>query len=208
MSDAAAHRILSPRLLARCWSPDDAEAFRALLDANDRHLRPFIPWMRQEPQPLEATRARLAAHRERFLAGRDFRYALCEREGRLIGELILSTRSGPGSREVGYLVDHACTGRGYATEAAAMALRAGFGLGGVERILLYCSPDNRPSVRVAEKLGFSLLRLLPKHAEDSTGELSDLMEWELRREAFAATLAATLPVQAFDAQGRTLALAH
>jgi RimJ/RimL family protein N-acetyltransferase len=198
---AIAYRIESPRLLARCWSADDAEAFRALLDANDRHLRPFIPWMRDEPQPLAATRARLAAHRDRFLAGEDFRYALCLRDETLIGELILSTRSGPGTREVGYLVDRGHTGQGLATEATAMALRAAFDGLGIARVLLRCSPENAPSVAVARRLGFSLDWVHAAHSPDSEGVLRDLMDWTIDAAGFRAGPFAALPVRVCDADG-------
>src|SRR5688500_16306055 len=100
MRHRSAYEMSSPRLLARCWTADDAEAFRALVDRNDQHLRPFIGWMRAEPMPLDATRQRLLRYRERFLADEDFRYALRDLGGRLIGELILSTRSGGNTREV------------------------------------------------------------------------------------------------------------
>ena len=59
---APAQRSLGPayqfetgRLLGRCWTPADAPAYRAAIDDNDQHLRPYIPWMREEPKPLEAT---------------------------------------------------------------------------------------------------------------------------------------------------------
>lgn len=203
-TNTLAYCIESPRLLARCWSADDAEAFRALIDANDRHLRPFIPWMRDEPQPLAATRARLAAHRERFLAGEDFRYALCLRDETLIGEMILSTRSGPGTREVGYLVDHGHTGQGLATEATAMALRVAFDWLGIARVLLRCSPENAASVAVARRLGFSLDSVHPAHSPDSEGVLRDLMDWTIDAAGFRSGPFAALAVAVFDAQGKAL----
>ena len=46
-------------------------------------------------------------------------------------------------------------GRGYATEAAGVALAAGFGQLGLERIVAVTDPVNAPSRRVAEKLGMA-----------------------------------------------------
>jgi ribosomal-protein-serine acetyltransferase len=193
--------VRSPRLLARCWEADDADAFRALLDRNDRYLRPFIPWMRDEPQSLEQTRARLLGYRERFVAGEDFRYALFA-DGTLIGEVMLSPRSGPGTREVGYLLDRSATGHGYATEAAAMACRAAFDFAMVKRVHLHCSPENTASVRVAQKLGFTLLEVHEKCYEDSEGVLRDSMHWMLDTDLYLRSPAAHLLVDAFDAGGR------
>ncbi len=197
----------SPRLCARCWSPADAEAFRALLDLNDQHLRPFIPWMRFEPQSLPATRERLRGHQQRLLDGEDFRYALFDAaSAELIGELILSTRTGPGSREVGYLLDQHHCDRGLASEAAAMALRVAFDINAVKRVELRCNPANTASVRIAEKLGFRLDHVLPDHSEDSEGVLRDLMVWVIDAAGFAATRWAALPIKAFGVDGAQLAI--
>jgi RimJ/RimL family protein N-acetyltransferase len=197
------YSVRSSRLLAKCWEADDAAAFRDLLDRNNLHLRPFIPWMRAEPQSLEATRERLLGYHERFVAGEDFRYALFA-DGTLIGELMLSTRSGPGTREVGYLLDQSATGRGYATEAAAMACRAAFDFATVERVHLHCSPENIASVRVAQKLGFTLLEVHKAYSEDSEGVMRDSMDWMLDTASYLRSPAAGLPVDAFDLEGRPL----
>ena len=172
-------RMESSRLVARCWREEDAEDFRALLDRNDRHLRPFIQWMRDEPMTLDGTRQRLAGYRGRFLAGEDFRYALLDSNEQLVGELMLSTRSGDGSRELGYLLDQSSTGRGLATEAARLGLWAAFKKSGVGQVELFCAPENRASIRIAEKLGFTLVETLPAHGKDSEGELRDAMHWRI-----------------------------
>jgi RimJ/RimL family protein N-acetyltransferase len=200
----SAFRMQSPRLVARCWSPDDAEAFRALIDDSDAHLRPFIPWMRSEPATLAATRERLALYRDRFVAALDFRYALLDARERLVGELMLSTRSGPGTREVGYLLSRRVVGAGLGSEACAMAVRVAFEIGGVGRVELHCVPENAASVRIATKLGFSLAERRPGAAEDSDGVQRDLLVWWLEAEQFPSSPAAALPVAAYDRRGRPL----
>lgn len=199
-------RMQSPRLLARGWSPDDADAFRTLLDLNDQHLRPFIPWMRSEPLSLQATRERLRVYQQRLQDAEDFRYGLFNADSTdLIGELMLSTRSGPGSREVGYLLDQGHCGRGLASEACAMALRIAFDVASVERVELRCNPENAPSVRIAEKLGFRLDHIVADHSQDSEGQLRDLMVWVIDAAGFAVTRWAALPVEAFAHDGTRLA---
>ena len=49
-----AYRVHTDRLVLRCWSPEDAPALRRALDACDAHLRPMIPFMKDEPQILTA----------------------------------------------------------------------------------------------------------------------------------------------------------
>lgn len=56
--------------------------------------------------------------------------------------------------EVGWRLGSAHRGRGYATEAAAAALSWGFDTLGLEEIVSIHEPDNVPSGRVMDRLGF------------------------------------------------------
>ena len=55
--------------------------------------------------------------------------------------------------EVGYHVLPALQGRGYATEAAAASRDFARDVVGAKRLVAIIHPDNRPSQRVAEKIG-------------------------------------------------------
>jgi RimJ/RimL family protein N-acetyltransferase len=55
--------------------------------------------------------------------------------------------------EVGYHVRPALQGRGYATEAAAASRDFARDVLGAKRLIAIIHPDNRPSQRVAEKIG-------------------------------------------------------
>ena len=57
--------------------------------------------------------------------------------------------------EVGYHVRRALQGRGYATEAAAACRDFARTVLGASRLVAIIHPDNRPSQRVAEKIGLS-----------------------------------------------------
>lgn len=200
-----AFRLETRRLVARCWAAGDAEDFRSLLDRNDRHLRPFIPWMRDEPMSLAATRERLQAYARRFANAEDFRYALLDHREQLVGELMMSTRGGADAREIGYLVDRDHTGRGIATEAAAMAIRAAFIDPGVDRVELHCAPENVASVGIAKRLGFQLQQEIPRHSQDSEGEWRDSQVWVLEKAPLPAGFPAA-ELRAFDHAGRELLL--
>lgn len=58
-----AYRIETDRLLIRCWSPADAPVLRAAIDESDQHLRPWIPWMKDEPKTLDETASGLRIKR-------------------------------------------------------------------------------------------------------------------------------------------------
>jgi RimJ/RimL family protein N-acetyltransferase len=55
--------------------------------------------------------------------------------------------------ELGYVLNPALGGRGYATEAASVMLRLGFEDLGLHRIVARIEEDNEPSVRLARRLG-------------------------------------------------------
>jgi RimJ/RimL family protein N-acetyltransferase len=56
--------------------------------------------------------------------------------------------------EVGWRLGTAHRGRGYATEAAADALRWGFDVLGLDEVISIFEPENTPSGRVMDRLGF------------------------------------------------------
>lgn len=60
--------------------------------------------------------------------------------------------------EVGWAVMPAFWGQGYATELGAAAVELAFGPLGLDSVVAYTLPDNVPSRRVMEKLGFSYVR--------------------------------------------------
>jgi hypothetical protein len=51
-----AYRILTPRLVIRCWNPVDAPLLKEAVDSSIDHLKPFMPWAHQEPTPLVVAR--------------------------------------------------------------------------------------------------------------------------------------------------------
>jgi RimJ/RimL family protein N-acetyltransferase len=80
--------------------------------------------------------------------------------GRLIGSSGIRQRpqvqygvSSPGEADVGYELDPAQWGRGYATEAVLALLAFGFGRLGLHRVWAFCLAENTASWRVMERLG-------------------------------------------------------
>jgi len=198
----AAYRIETERLVARCWSPEDAPVLRASLDQNDQHLRPYIPWMRDEPRPLEATAARLRAARAAFDSDRDYKYGLFEPgEGRLVGEVVLLSRAGPDALEIGYWIDRELAGRGLATEAAAAVTRVAFESLRVQRVDINHSAGNAASAAVPRRLGFTQDATLRRRAHDSDGVARDLTMWSLFADEYPGSPASRVVIFAYDCMG-------
>jgi RimJ/RimL family protein N-acetyltransferase len=80
--------------------------------------------------------------------------------GQFLGQcgLTMQEVEGTWEPEVGYLFLRQHWGQGYATEAAAAALTYGFTRRNYDRIICLAGVPNRPSRRVAERLGMHLER--------------------------------------------------
>ena len=199
---SSAHRVITNRLEMRPYREADAEARRQLVDANDAWLRPWIPWMREEPMTLEDTRLKLREHAAAFLSRELFRYIILEREsGDMLGEAGLYPRIGPGGLEAGYLLGQAYAGAGFATEAASAMVRIAFEVENTGRVELHCDPANTPSVRVAQRLEFTLRETLPRDEERRKPEL---MIWTLGVGDYSRSPAHGVPVEAYTAGGQRL----
>ncbi len=202
---STAYRVETDRLVLRCWSPLDARALRATLDANDLHLRPMIPFMKDEPRSLDQTAQWLRGLRALFDLGQNYRYAVFNKdESRLIGENMLLTRAGPGALEIGYWTDKDCSGQGYAAEATCALVRVAFEIEGVDRVEIQCAPENTASASIPAKLGFTHEGTLKRRAKDSEGGIRDLMMWSLFAADYPDSASARLPYRAFDCLGRPI----
>lgn len=154
MAPRAPHTLRTERLHLHVWNPTDAPELRALLDANDAHLRPWIPFMQNEPRPLDGTREVLEGCAASFEADEHYRFAVRVRaDGRLIGEVMLIGRGPAGTLEIGYWLDAGETRKGYATEAVDALVDLAFGGLGLDAVHFVCDLENAPSIAVAERAG-------------------------------------------------------
>ena len=200
-----AYRVTTERLLLRCWAPEDAVLLRSALDASDQHLRPWIPFMKDEPRTLDETAEWLRGHRAGFDLDQNYRYAVFDRAGRILyGENMLLTRVGPGALEIGYWTSQRAVGRGIATEATSAMVRTGFELAGAERLEIHCAPDNSASAAIPRKLGFEHEATLRGRAPDTEGNVHVLMIWTLFAGDYPASPAHDLELEAFDCLGRRI----
>lgn len=201
------YRVETDRLVARCWAPTDAALLRAALDDNDQHLRPWIPWMRDEPKPIEETLRWLRRSRAAFDSDSEYRYGLFEPgEQRLVGEASLFKRVGPNAREIGYWIDRHLVGRGLATEAAAAMVRVAFEIDRIERVEIHHAADNTASRAVPERLGFTLDATLRRRAHDADDVVRDLAVWTLFADEYPESPASRVTMFAHDATGAALPL--
>jgi RimJ/RimL family protein N-acetyltransferase len=145
--------LTTERLVLRCWQRSDLEPYAAM------NRDPETMLHLNGPVNYPATE-RLVTHLIGMWHLRGFgMWALESREdGSFVGRAgLYQTHEWP-EPEVAWSIRRDLWKRGLATEAGAAALQFGFSLG-LPKIISLPSPENLPSVRVAEKLGLTFERI-------------------------------------------------
>jgi RimJ/RimL family protein N-acetyltransferase len=195
------YRVVTERLVLRCWEPRDAALLKDAVDASIEHLRPWMPWVVHEPQTVEEKVELLRGFRGRFDLGRDFIYGIFDRdEAEVAGGTGLHTRIGEDAFEIGYWIASGQAGKGLGTEATAALTRAAFDLTDVERIEIRCDPANERSRAIPRKLGYTEEATLRRRLHYP--EVRDVVVYTLFRDDYTTTLSAATAVEAYDAAGK------
>jgi RimJ/RimL family protein N-acetyltransferase len=201
-SPGPAYRIHTKRLVLRCYDPMDAPLLKAAIDVNLDHLRPWMPWAKDEPQGLEAKVELIRRFRGEFDLDRDYVYGVFSQDERaLLGSTGLHTRVGSEAFEIGYWIHVAHINQGLATETAAALTKVAFEVHRVDRVEIHCDPDNVRSAAVPNKLGYTHEATLRRRTLTAAGERGDLMVWTLFAHQYPQSPAAAAEIEAFDAAG-------
>jgi RimJ/RimL family protein N-acetyltransferase len=202
-----AYRLQTERMVIRCWQPADAALLKEAIDASLDHLRPWMPWAENEPEPLPAKVQRLRSFRGKFDLGQDFVYGIFNLdESRVLGGTGLHPRLGAKALEIGYWIRADTINRGLATEATAALTRVAFTVNQVNRVEIHCDPANQRSAAVPRKLGYRHEATLRRRILLSDNSYRDLMIWTLFSSDYPDSPAAAYPVTAWDVSGDVLAM--
>jgi RimJ/RimL family protein N-acetyltransferase len=198
-----AYRIVTRRLVLRCWQPADAPLFKAAVDASREHLLPWMPWAKGEPTDLQTKINLLRGFRGKFDLGQDFVYGVFNLdETQVLGGTGLHTRQGEKVREIGYWIHVDATGQGLATELSAALTKVAFEVDQVEAVEIYCDAENVRSAAVPRKLGYTLdaTRLRDRYL----GDLRTTLIWSLLADEYPASPSASAAITAYDVVGRQI----
>lgn len=197
-----AYRIETSRLVVRCYDPSDAPLLAEAVTASLEHLRPWMPWVYSEPEPIETKFQRLKRFRGLFDLGQDFIYGIFNRENtQLLGGTGLHTRLGEHELEIGYWIHKEYANQGLVTESTAALIKVAFELIRAHRIEIHCDPENLASAAIPRKLGFThegTLRLNMRFLD----RWRDTMIWGLLENEYPDSPASNAEIKAFDATGR------
>lgn len=201
----AAYRVRTPRLLIRCWSPEDAEIAGPAVAGSLAHLRAWLPWAMSEPVSLDDRVERFRQFRAHFDLGMDFIYGIFDHDEReAIGGIGLHQRIGPNALEIGYWVRAERVRQGIASEAAAALTRVALEVHTVGRVEIHCDPANVASAGVPRTLGYTHDATLRRRTRSPQGQERDTMIWSMFRDELPKTRAGAISIEARDAAGRVL----
>ncbi|MGI5213280.1 GNAT family N-acetyltransferase [Plantactinospora sp. CA-290183] len=194
-------------VLLRPYRRSDAAAWSEVRRANQAWL---APWESSPPGRWDELNSPVAFRyvykdqRRQARRGEGMPFAVCLSESgreRLVGHLNLGNivRRAFCSAYVGYWVDARVAGRGIVPTALALVVDHAFGPGGLHRVEVNIRPENGPSRRVVEKLGFREEAYHPRYmhidgawrdhigyamtSEDLTAEGGLLARWHRLRTA-------------------------
>jgi RimJ/RimL family protein N-acetyltransferase len=200
-----AYRLVTSRLVIRCWDPVDAPLLKNAIDESRDHLAPWMPWASNEPQDLEALIQRLRQFRGNFDLGKDYVYSIFSRDERkVLGGTGLHTRVAADAREIGYWIHKDHINQGLATEVTAAMTKVAFQVDIIQRVEIHCDPLNVRSAAIPRKLGFTHEATLRQNMIDGLGRRRDTMIWTLLASEYPTSPAAKTEVEAFDAAGRRI----
>jgi ribosomal-protein-serine acetyltransferase len=174
------HVRLPPGILMRRWRVGDAEALATAVAESAEHLRPWMPWIANEPLPLDRRRAMLATWAEDWDSLGDRLFGIFATDS-VVGACGLHRRAGDSTLEIGYWVHVDHVGRGIAPAAAAAATDDAFRRPQIEQVEIHHDRANTASAAVPRKLGFELFGQRPVDAK-APAETGIHCIWVMRRE--------------------------
>jgi RimJ/RimL family protein N-acetyltransferase len=200
-----AYRIESKRLVIRCYDPKDALLLQKSVQESVEHLRPWLPWVKTEPEELKDKIERLRMFRAKFDLSENYIYGVFNAdETELIGGTGLHPRVGSNAFEIGYWVNVNHINKGYATEFSAALTKVAFEIENVNRVEIHCDPNNNKSIAIPKKLGFIYEATLRGRTEIIEGDPSDSMIWSILTEEYLNSPAAKAKILAYDVMGNLI----
>ena len=200
-----AYRIESERLVIRCYNPKDALLLQKSVQESVEHLRPWLPWVKTEPEELKVKIERLRMFRGKFDLSENYIYGVFDpNETELVGGTGLHPRVGSNAFEIGYWINVNHVNKGYATEISAALTKVAFEIENVNRVEIHIDPNNKRSVAIPKKLGYVFEATLRNRCENIEGEPVDSMIWSMIREEYLTSPAAKVKIAAYDAIGNRI----
>lgn len=174
---------IGPDVFLRPPTAADKPEYVKLRDVSETWL---TPWEPTPPGQVETPEPEVIFDRVLSTANSQHfrRFMIClNPTGEIVGQLTLGhIYRGPFLNSIaGYWIGQPFANRGFATQALAMGLAEAFGPMGLHRVETNINPENAPSLRVVQKLGFRFEGLARRYLRIN-GEWRDHQHWAMTAE--------------------------
>lgn len=146
------HILETDHLYLREYQKNDFSSLHAIF--SDAETMKYYP----APFTVEKTKNWIVTNQNRYMQDGFGLWAVCLKDtDEVIGDCGLTKQLVEGNNEVeiGYHINKKYWGKGYATEAATCCRELAFNQIGCKKLICIINPQNKQSIRVAEKLGFT-----------------------------------------------------
>lgn len=155
----------------------DAEALALAVSESIEHLRPWMPWVAQEPLTLPARRTMLGQREHEWKRGEDVMLGIFV-DGAIAGACGLHRRIGPDGLEIGYWLGPRFLHRGIATRTVVLLTDAALAHPGITHVEIHTDAANTSSRAVAARAGYTLASETPRPPQ-APGETGIEMRWRI-----------------------------
>jgi ribosomal-protein-serine acetyltransferase len=163
--------------------PGHADALASLVESNIEHLRTYLPFVAELASTPAAT-AHLQAACARAGQGEVYEWHLFI-DAALCGAIrVKDIDHADRKAKIGYFIGSQFQGKGIVTSSVRVVLAHCFESLGLNRMELRCAASNAPSMRVAERLGFTHEGVL-RQDEFLNGVFVDQHVYSLLRDEFS-----------------------
>ena len=145
-----------PGISIRLWQVADAPALAEAVTESIEHLRPFLPWVAQEPLTVAERAQWITDSLAEWADGGDAFYGIWLAD-RAVGALGAHHRVGPHGLEIGYWLRPDVEGRGIMTAAVRAMTAALLDVPGITRIEIRTDEANERSAAVPQRCGYRLV---------------------------------------------------
>lgn len=177
-------------LEVRTWREADVPALAEAISESIEHLRPFMPWVGQEPVPAQERVAMVRRWEEQRRAGGDAVYGIF-RDGRVLGGTGAHCADGrvrllaDDAREIGYWLRASEEGRGTMTRVVRALTSALLDLPGITHVEIRHDEANVRSGAVARRCGYRFVGYESRPV-DAPAETGRGLVWRIGAEPRAA----------------------
>ena len=166
--------------VVRKYEPADAEALVAAVTESCEHLRPWMPWIKFEPQSVPQREALIRTWNEAWEDRTEFVMGLFLGD-QVVGGTGLHLRGDVNTVEIGYWMHVDYIGKGIATRVSGALTETAFAIWPeIDTVVIVHDEVNIASGKVPARLGFEHV-FTGQRKPEAPGESGVMYRWEKKR---------------------------